>query len=46
MNDVCGTRGKCVNLYYKFYCDCSMSYFFEGKYCEKCKYKNNKNNFN
>jgi hypothetical protein len=36
MNDLCGPRGKCVNLYYKFYCDCAGSFFWEGKYCEKC----------
>ena len=37
MNDICGPRGRCVNLYYKFYCDCQSSMFYEGKYCEKRK---------
>ncbi len=35
MNDICGPNGKCVNLYYKFHCDCSNSMFYTGKYCEK-----------
>ena len=39
MNDICGRHGRCVNLYYKFYCDCSTSLFFEGKFCEKSKFK-------
>lgn len=37
MNNICGEHGKCVNLYYKSYCDCSVGLFWEGKYCEKCK---------
>jgi hypothetical protein len=38
MNDICGAHGRCVNLYYKFYCDCQASMFYEGKYCDKCMY--------
>lgn len=34
-NDVCGKYGRCVNLYQKFYCDCSVTIFYEGKYCER-----------
>ena len=37
MNDVCGPYGKCVNLYYKSVCDCSVTIFYEGKYCDKRK---------
>lgn len=38
MNNICGTRGRCVNLYYKFHCDCSGSFFYEGKYCDKSNF--------
>ncbi|CAF0885900.1 unnamed protein product [Brachionus calyciflorus] len=34
-SDICGQNGRCINLYMKTYCECTM--FYEGKYCEKCK---------